>query len=65
MTVLDPVVGPAPHLGLIAVAKLSHRGSVRAQAVGGDRLWLTVALERALHEAESRFLVPFLRYKTL
>ena len=59
MTVLDPVVGPASHLALIAITQLGHRGAVRAQAVFGDRLWRTVALQSPLHKAQRRSFVPF------
>ena len=60
MAVFNPVIGPAAHLAFPGIAQLGHRSTVRAQAIGGDFLRRTVALQRLLHEGEGGGLVALL-----
>lgn len=62
MAVIDQVVGLATDLLILLVAETLHRGSVRAQAVGGDGLWRTVTLQRFLHERQRCALVARFRH---
>ena len=58
VAVLNAVVGvPSDHL-LCRIPQIIHSGSVGAQAVRGDRSGRSVTLERLLHEAKRRDLVP-------
>jgi hypothetical protein len=57
VAVFHPIVGPAADLLFSSIAQLIHGGAVRPQAIGGDRLWRAVALQRLLYEAQGSRLV--------
>ena len=60
MAIFDPVVEPAAHLPTIKISQLSHRDGIGSQAVGDDLVRPTVALQRLLHERQSRSFVALL-----
>ena len=65
MPVHHLVVRPAADFLSVLVSKLAYCRSVGMQAVSGDYVYRSVVLQRFLHEAQSRLLVPFLGDVTL
>lgn len=57
VAVLDPVVGPAPDLLLLAIPERGRRCLVKTQSIGGDCSRRSVPLDRPLYEAKRSSLV--------
>ena len=57
--IFDAIVEPATHFAAVQIAGFAHRCRVGSQPIGDDLFNRAMALQRFLHEPQSRRFVPF------
>ena len=58
MRVLDPIIQPAAHLPAVQISQIPHRRWIGFQAIGNDRLGLSMTFQRLLQECQGRSFIP-------